>query len=72
MIAQTEIRKLPLPEKLELLETLWSELASDSDSIDVPEWHKDLLDERQCAVDQGSVKAIDWESAKEQISLRVR
>ena len=72
MIAQAEIRKLPLSEKLELLETVWSELSSDPDTIDVPQWHKDILDERQRAMEQGSMKAIDWELAKEQINLRVR
>ncbi|MDP3851659.1 MAG: addiction module protein [Luteolibacter sp.] len=72
MIAQTEIRKMPLSEKLELLEAVWAELAAAPDTIDVPQWHKDILDERQRAVDQGSMQSIDWEVAKEQISRRVR
>lgn len=72
MIAQTEIRKLPLAEKLELLEAIWSELSSDPDTIDIPQWHKDILDERQRSLEQGSSKEIDWELAKEQINRRVR
>ncbi len=72
MIAQIEIRKLPLSEKLELLEAVWSELSLDPDSIDVPQWHKDILDERQSELEQGSMKAIDWDLAKEQISRRTR
>ena len=71
MIAQTEIRKLPLSEKLELLEAIWSELSSDPDNIVVPDWHKDILDERQHGVEQGSMNAIDWELAKQQINRRV-
>ena len=67
MIAQTEIRKLPLSEKLDLLETVWSELSSDPDAVDVPQWHKDILDERQRGLEQGSMKALDWDWAKEQI-----
>jgi putative addiction module component (TIGR02574 family) len=72
MIAQTEIRKMPLSEKLELLEAVWAELATDPDTIDVPQWHKDILHERQLAIDQGSMQSIDWEVAKEQINRRVR
>ena len=72
MIAQTEIRKLPLSQKLELLEAVWSELSSDPDTIDVPQWHKDILDERQQGLEQGSMQAIEWELAKEQIHRRVR
>jgi hypothetical protein len=71
MIAQTEIRKLPLSEKLELLEAVWPELSSDPDSIVVPDWHKDILDERQQGVEQGSMNAVDWELAKQLINRRV-
>ena len=72
MIAQAEIRKLPLPEKLELLEAVWSELSSEPDTIAVPQWHKDILDERQRGLEQGSMKAMDWELAKERINHRVQ
>jgi hypothetical protein len=72
MIAQAEIRSLPLSQKLELLEAVWSELSSDPDTIDVPQWHKDILDERQLGQENGSMKVMDWELAKEQISLRVK
>ena len=72
MIAQSELRKLPLPEKLELLEAVWSELSSEPDTIEVPQWHQDILDKRGLDHEQGTMKAIDWELAKEQISHRVR
>ena len=72
MIAQAEIRRLPLPEKLALLEAVWSELASDPDTVEVPDWHKDILDERQRLLDQGSAQVLDWELAKEQINRMVR
>jgi hypothetical protein len=72
VIAQAEIRKLPLPEKLDLLEAVWSELTSDPDTIDVPPWHMDILDERQNGLENGIMKAMDWELAKEKISYRVR
>ena len=72
MIAQVEIRQLPLPEKLALLEAVWTELASDPDTVEVPQWHKDILDDRQRLLDQESSQVLDWEMAKEQINRRVR
>ena len=72
MIAQAEIRQLPLPEKLALLEAVWAELASSADAIEVPEWHKVILDERQRSLDQDSSQLLDWELAKEQINRMVR
>lgn len=72
MIAHSEIRKLPLSQKLELLEVVCSELSSDPHTIEVPQWHKDILDDRQRGLEKGSMAVIDWELAKEQINLRVR
>ena len=72
MIAQSEIRQLTLSEKLELLEAVWSEISSNPDQVEVPQWHKDILDERQQAVEEGRVKILDWEEAKRQIEKAVR
>lgn len=72
MIAQAEIRQLPLPEKLALLEAVWAELASDPDTVEVPQWHRDILDERQHLLEQGYSQVLDWEVAKEQINRMVR
>jgi len=67
MIAQAEIRKMPFPEKLALLETLWSEISSEPERIEIPQWHKEILDERMQAAENGRVDLIDWELAKQQI-----
>lgn len=72
MIAQSEIRQLPLLEKLALLEAVWTELSSEPENIEIPEWHKDVLDERQRLQDQGSMRIIDWEQAKDQINRLTR
>jgi putative addiction module component (TIGR02574 family) len=72
MIGQAEIRQMPFAEKLALFETLWSELASKPDLVEVPEWHKAILDERTRAFESGAVESIDWEAAKEEIRKRIQ
>lgn len=72
MIALEEIRQLTLPEKFELLETVWSEIAADPDKIEVPRWHRDLLDKREEAMRSGQMEVLDWEEAKGQIEDAVR
>jgi putative addiction module component (TIGR02574 family) len=72
VIAQAEIRQLPLHEKLALLEAVWTELASDPDTVEVPQWHKDILDERLRSSDQGPRQVIDWDLAKDQINRMVQ
>ncbi len=67
MIAQGEIRQMSLPEKIALLEAVWAELSIDPGQIEVPQWHKDILDQRELALQEGRATLIDWEEAKKQI-----
>ena len=72
MIAKEEIRKLPMHEKLALLEAVWAEITPDADELEVPQWHKDLLDERRDAYERGEIRVIDWEDAKKEIEASIR
>lgn len=72
MIAQADIRQMPLSEKLALLETLWAEISSEPEQIEFPQWHKDILDERLQAAERGEVEVLDWEVAKAQIRSMIR
>lgn len=72
MITAKEIRRLPLHEKLRMMETLWEDIAKSEDDLAMPQWQKDLLDERERLIASGEAKSIDWEEAKKQISEEVR
>jgi len=72
MIAQADIRHMPLPDKIALLEALWTDLSSEPGQVEIPQWHKDILDERLQAAERGDVEIIDWEMAKEQIHNLIR
>lgn len=72
MIAKEEIRKLPMQEKLALLEAVWAEISPEPDELDVPQWHKDLLDDRELALREGRTEVLDWEDAKRQIRAATR
>ena len=67
MIALAEIRDLPLHEKLRMMEALWDGIAPLEADLEVPQWHKDLLDEREQLIQNGKATFIDWEIAKQQI-----
>ena len=57
-------------EKLRAMEALWDDLCRREEDVPVPQWHKDLLDERERLVEQGNARFIDWETAKKRISER--
>jgi putative addiction module component (TIGR02574 family) len=72
MIAKEEIRKLPMQEKLALLEAVWAEISPEPDELEIPQWHKDLLDDRELALREGRTEVLDWEDAKRQIRAATR
>jgi hypothetical protein len=42
------------------------------DCAKVPQWHKDLLDERRDTYERGEIRVIDWEDAKKEIEASIR
>ena len=71
-MTQEQIRQLSLKEKMALFESLWAEISADPDQIEVPKWHKDLLDSREEALKRGDAKILEWEEAKRQIDQKIR
>lgn len=67
MIALSELRDLPLDEKMRMMEALWDGISPQEVNLEVPQWHKDILDQRQQLIQEGKAKFIDWEIAKQQI-----
>ena len=70
MNSTVDLKQLSLAEKLGLMEALWEELCRREENIPVPDWHKELLDERQQQIEEGKAKFVDWETAKERIARR--
>jgi len=70
MPVELQIAGMTLEEKLRAMEALWDDLCRREEAMPVPQWHKDLLDERERLVEQGQARFIDWETAKKRISER--
>ena len=69
--------KLPLDEmtvqeKLAVMESLWEDLSRAPRMIEVPQWHKEVLDERRQKVADGAAEFSDWEAAKANIRKKIR
>jgi hypothetical protein len=70
MPVELQLAEMTLEEKLRAMEALWDDLCRREEAMPVPQWHKDLLDERERLVEQGKARFIDWETAKKRISER--
>jgi hypothetical protein len=62
-----EIRQPPLAEKLKIMEAIWEDLRAQAEQVPVPAWHKELLDERRKAVEEGREQVFDWDSIKDSL-----
>ena len=62
-----QIHQMPLQEKILLMEAIWEDICREEHHLEVPQWHKDLLDERERMIAEGKARFIDWDDAKKQI-----
>jgi len=67
MIALDQIHQLPFREKLLVMEAIWDDIAREEEDLEVPQWHKEVLDERERLLAEGKAQFVDWEEAKRQI-----
>ena len=65
------LNEMSLPEKLQVMEALWEDLSRNSDALESPEWHRDVLEERERRIASGESRFTDWEQAKADIRKRV-
>lgn len=71
MLVTLPLKEMTLEEKLQTMEALWQDLSSNAENMDSPEWHREVLKERQQQIESGQAKFIDWEQAKADIRKRV-
>ena len=63
----SELQKLPVHERLQLVEDLWDSIALEDYDLAVPQWQKDELDRRAEKFDANPDSGIPWETAKDVI-----
>ena len=65
------LKQMSVSEKLQLMEALWDDLSRDADALESPEWHGQVLKEREDRIASGEAKFSDWDQAKLDIRKRV-
>ena len=56
-----------MAEKLQIMEAIWEDLRAQAEQVAVPQWHRDLLDDRRKAVEEGQEPLLDWDSIKDSL-----
>lgn len=65
------LNEMSFEEKIQAMELLWDDLCHSTDSISSPSWHKKVLQNRECLLEEGSDEFIDWEVAKRKIKKEI-
>lgn len=60
-----EISQLNKSEKLILVEALWDSIASDPSEVEVPEHHKNIIEERLKTLEQDKETGASWETVRQ-------
>jgi hypothetical protein len=65
------LNEMTVSEKLQLMEALWADLSRDPDTLESPEWHREILEERERKIAAGEARFSGWEQAKADMRKRV-
>ena len=65
-----DIDQMTVSDKLRLMELLWRDISKDPENVEVPDWHRKVLEDRDRALANGETKFIDFEDAVAEIRQR--
>jgi len=61
------IKEMTFEEKIQAMELLWDDLSKNGVQYKSPDWHQDVLAQRENSIKDGAAEYIDWEIAKKSI-----
>ncbi len=67
MTVELHLDQMSLADKLEVMETLWTDLSRKPGELPSPAWHWEVLQERRRLADSGQLKFQDWDIAFKEI-----
>lgn len=64
------LSQFTLREKFQITQSIWEELRGRVDHFEVPQSHREILDERRRRVECGESSLLDWDQVKHLIGKR--
>lgn len=64
---KSEALQLPVEERLEIAEAIWESLETAVDQPSLPDWQREILDERLAEDDANPDEGSPWEEVKQRI-----
>lgn len=67
MIASLPLEEMTIEDKISTMEMLWNDICRYPNEFQSPEWHGEILQEREDNFQQGKDQFEDWEEVKNEI-----
>jgi putative addiction module component (TIGR02574 family) len=64
--------ELTMEEKLDYLESLWDRIAARPETVPVPDWHLEVIEQRTHEGQAGSHKGRSWDDFREELRAKLR
>ena len=58
------ISAMDIDERIHLVQAVWDGIAAEAEALEIPQWHKDGLDQRLAAYEQSPSSGSPWEDVK--------
>ena len=65
------LSEMSVAEKIEAMETLWTDLGCNAPESLAPEWHATVLEERERRLAGGEEEVMDWEESKRRLRQEI-
>ena len=62
------LKEMSVEEKIQVMESIWKDLCGTAGSELSPDWHRNILADREAAILAGEDEILGWEIAKKKIS----
>lgn len=66
-VSREELQKLPVAERLELVEELWDSIARDSDQLTLTPGQIEELDRRFADYEKNPEEGVPWEEVRDRV-----
>lgn len=63
---------LPVEDQIEYVHALWDRIAASAERVQVPDWQRQLLDERLAAHDADPDPGTPWEQVRAELQAKYR
>jgi putative addiction module component (TIGR02574 family) len=61
----SDIKAMPVEERLQIMEQIWESLCQEDQTIESPSWHEGILNERKKKIDSGEAQFLTLDELKE-------